>query len=138
MRKKFLTKVGILLAVMCIFSSITAVASDDNYYYNFTIKIHQKNSTTGYRYRSTKYVENPWKVKIEYTTEGVGSITTFWLEGSYGKNVSPDVYATTGRTYYSNPYKSANQSNVCLAAENNTYENYYYYCTGNWDEETWD
>lgn len=70
MRKKFLTKVGILLAVMCIFSSITAVASDDN--------------------------------------------------------------------YYSNPYKSANQSNVCLAAENNTYENYYYYCTGNWDEETWD
>lgn len=139
MRKKSFAKISMLVAMICALESMVIMASDDNVKFSADVKSYQSNTRTNGRYRQTKYVENPWKVKLETSTEGDGDITTFWLELFGGRNVSADVYAVQGGpTYYNNPYDSANQGDVYLTMENNNYNGTTYSVTGYWDEETWD
>ena len=136
--KKTLGKIVLLSGAMGILMSINSMASDDNVSFSGTVKTYQKNTRLDCRYRQTEKKENPWKVCLESSGEGKGTVTLFWLESTTGKNLSDDVYAVQGGpVYYNNPYSSAKKCDVYLTAENNNYNGNSYYVTGIWDEETW-
>lgn len=89
------------------------------------------------RYRQTKDPNNPWKVCLESSGEGKGSITTFWLEIKSGKNVSTGVNVKQGDpAKYSAAYNDANAVTVYLTGQNNNYSSAVYNVSGFWDEET--
>ena len=113
-------------------------ASDDRWGYGFTIQPYQANNYSAYRYRETTNPNNPWKVALESSKEGPGSITTFWLEISSGANASASINVKQGAgAYYSGAYNNANKVNVRLTGQNNNYNSSAYYVSGHWDEETW-
>ncbi|MBE2912985.1 DUF2712 domain-containing protein [Anoxybacillus flavithermus] len=117
------------------FSNFT-YATDDNIGFSFELKPNYGNSYSESRYRQTTDPNNKWKVNLTYSSEGVGSIATFWLDKS-GTRVSDthDVKQGSGAHYYS-AFSTANQSNVRLGAENNNYSPDSYVISGYWDEET--
>ncbi|MCD4839645.1 MULTISPECIES: DUF2712 domain-containing protein [Neobacillus] len=117
------------------FSNFT-YASDDNIGFSFTLKPNYENSYSGERYRQTTNPKNKWKVNLTYSSEGVGTVATFWLDKS-GTRVSDvhDVAQGSGAHYYS-AFSTANQSNVRLGAENNNASPNSYTISGYWDEET--
>lgn len=103
----------------------------------FTIKAGQANSHSGPRYRQTKNTNNKWKVKLEKSGEGKGTVTRFWLEKSSGKNVSTTVNVKQGhKPYYTPAYTDASKTYVRLTAENNADTSKTYRVSGYWDEET--
>lgn len=90
----------------------------------------------------TSSVNNPWKVRLDNSTEGKGAIASFWL-GTYNKNKNAVQGSTImnvkqgAKTRYCGAYKVANKNTTYLAAENNNYNSKTYYVDGIWDEETW-
>ncbi|MEK4381414.1 DUF2712 domain-containing protein [Aeribacillus sp. FSL K6-2848] len=117
------------------FSSFT-FARNDNVSFHFTLKPKYKNSYSAERYRETSNPKNKWKVNLAYSSEGKGTIATFWLDKS-GTRVSNiyDVKQGSGAHYYT-AYSTANKSYVRLGAENNNYSTNNYTIAGYWDEET--
>ncbi|MBB3908820.1 DUF2712 domain-containing protein [Anoxybacillus rupiensis] len=117
------------------FSNFT-YASDDNIGFNFELKPNYDNSYSAARYRQTTNPNNKWKVNLTYSSEGVGTVATFWLDKA-GTRVSEwyNVKQGSGPHYYP-AYSTANQSYVRLGAENNNYTSASYTISGYWDEET--
>ena len=146
MKKKNKLKVIVVLGLLITligFNKI-GIAGDDNIGWSFTINPYHANSYSTGRYRQTKSTSNPWKVKLNESGEGKGTITTFWLakqvEPQYWQvaSVTKNVKQGEKKATYSGANKSANQSTVSLAAENNNYSANSYTAKGIWDEETWD
>ncbi|WP_226681579.1 DUF2712 domain-containing protein [Sutcliffiella horikoshii] len=117
----------------------TSFATNDDVPYEFKIYGYQQNGKEADgRYRQTKSVDNTWKVKLNKTGEGSGSVTRFWIEDSSARNVSihKDVKQGNGE-YHTSPYASANERTVWLTAQNNNYNGTSYTVEGIWDEEIW-
>nr|WP_309100370.1 DUF2712 domain-containing protein [Fredinandcohnia onubensis] len=134
--KKF-SKVG-LAAVMGVGILATAnftYASNDNIGFSFSLKPYHGNTYTDSRYRQTTNTKNQWKVNYAYSSEGKGTVATFWLDKS-GTRVSDTNNITQGTTEYTDAFSTASQSYVRLGAENNNYSANSYSISGYWDEET--
>ncbi|HBK0324116.1 TPA: DUF2712 domain-containing protein [Listeria monocytogenes] len=117
-------------------------AADNNIGFDFKLKPNCANSGSSSRYRETSSVNNPWKVRLDNSTEGKGTIASFCL-GTYNKNKNAVQGSTImnvkqgAKTRYCGAYKVANKNTTYLAAENNNYNSKTYYVDGIWDEETW-
>ncbi|TYS67940.1 DUF2712 domain-containing protein [Sutcliffiella horikoshii] len=125
-----------VIGVTSILITAPAFAANDNIFYSFEIKPYHGNGYTEERYRQTTNVNNKWKVDLQASGEGKGTITTFWLD----KNLTVvsnlyDVKQGSGAQYYS-AYHTASQVYVGLGAENNNYSANSYTVSGVWDEET--
>ncbi|UOE94414.1 DUF2712 domain-containing protein [Alkalihalobacillus sp. LMS39] len=128
---------ALVLGVTLIGAANATFASDDKHGYSFTIKPKHENNYSGERYRQTQNTNNKWKVALETSGEGKGTITTFWLDKADTGRVSNTVDAKQGAgAYYREAFSAANQSYVRLGAENNNYSTKGYTATGYWDEET--
>ncbi|ARM71674.1 hypothetical protein LMxysn_0039 [Listeria monocytogenes] len=145
--KKFASKnvriiIALVIGIMVFAPAFHTKAADNNIGFDFKLKPNCANSGSSSRYRETSSVNNPWKVRLDSSTEGKGTIASFWL-GTYDKNGK----AITGsaimnvkqgaKTRYCGAYKVANKNTTYLAAENNNYTSKTYYVDGIWDEETW-
>ncbi|OJG97479.1 hypothetical protein RV18_GL000760 [Enterococcus termitis] len=134
---KLILILGLLLSVSGVFSSIPASASNDDWGFGFTIQANQANSRSSARYRETTKTNNQWKVNMQKSGEGGGTITRYWLEVPNGTNVSTSKNVKQGGgAYYTNAYSDASKKNVHLTAENNNYNRATYRVSGYWDEET--
>lgn len=136
-------KVGLVIAlsVCALLVSISSFAAgNDDKHYEFRIEAFGVNGRIASpEYRQTKYPENQWKVKMEYSEEGERTVARYWLENTAKNNVSPHVDATQGLgPYYKEAKDSASQTNVYLTAQNNNINAKSYNVSGIWDEETWD
>ncbi|MGN7312688.1 DUF2712 domain-containing protein [Alkalicoccobacillus gibsonii] len=138
MRKNAIKLTAALVLGVSLFGVANSTfASDDKHGYSFTIKAAHANNYSGERYRQTKNTNNKWKVALQTSGEGKGTITTFWLDKAGTGRVSNTVNAKQGAgAYYREAFAAANQSYVRLGAENNNYSNNTYTATGYWDEET--
>src|SRR5699024_8258081 len=100
MKKQFkkITKLVLISAVaLGIYFPLNTLASDDDIGFSFKIYSYQKNGKEANgRYRQTSYIDNPWKVKLNSSGEGKGTITRFWLENSSASNVSAGVNVKQG------------------------------------------
>ncbi|MFS0646899.1 DUF2712 domain-containing protein [Siminovitchia sp. 179-K 8D1 HS] len=137
--KKFIKLSLIAIIALGVSIPLSSLASNDDIGYKFTIYSYHKNGKEKIgRYRQTKSVDNPWKVRLDSSGEGKGTITRFWIENASARNVSMsrDVKQGVG-AYYTNPYAQANQTDVWLTGENNNYNGKSYTVSGVWDEETW-
>ncbi|KRK37627.1 hypothetical protein FC62_GL001241 [Amylolactobacillus amylotrophicus DSM 20534] len=137
-KKRVLLLLGGTLALFLSLAG-TVYASNDSISFKFTVSPWQQNGkAAGGRYRQTTHPENPWKVKLNSSSEGSGTITRFWLEDASANNVSTSVDATQGLgPYYTNALTTASQKTVWLTGENNNYNGVTYSVAGVWDEETW-
>lgn len=141
LRKMAKITVTSALAMCMVATPMVSKASDDNVDFNFDLKPKYGNTTTpSARYRQTTNVKNKWKVNLKNSTEGNGTIATFWLTTRKdGKNVvsdkTHDVAQGSGAHYY-DAKSSASQKDVYLAAENNNDSTNTYEVSGYWDEET--
>ena len=126
-----------LLLVLCVLLGGVAYGSYTFTKFSGNIQILQRNTRFDHKHRSTKDTENPWRVTLDYSGEGKNTITTFWLEDFYGKNVSQDVEAEyNGILQYLCPaYSSASGIDVYLAGENNNYNFDEYYVEGRWSPQ---
>lgn len=143
MKKQFKKVTKLFLAAIIalgVYIPLNTLASDDDIAYKFTIYSYQKNGKEkNGRYRQTSYVDNPWKVRLDSSGEGKGTYTRFWLENASATNVSIEKNVKQGAgAYYTNPYSSANKTDVWLTGENNNYNGKSYTVSGIWDEETWE
>ncbi|WNB92541.1 DUF2712 domain-containing protein [Bacillus sp. NEB1478] len=112
-----------------------AFASNDNVPYSFTLKPGYGNSYSAERYRQTSDTSNKWKVNLSYSSEGAGTVATFWLDKSTTQvSDTHDVAQGSGNHYYT-AFSTANQHDVRLGAENNNYSANSYSISGYWDEE---
>ena len=112
-----------------------AFASNDNISYNFSIQPGHANSYSSTEYRQTTNSQNQWKVNLAFSSEGAGTVTTFWLDKA-GTRVSDVKSVTQGSgANYTDAFSTASQSNVRLGAENNNYSTSGYTASGYWDEE---
>ncbi|MBH0161835.1 DUF2712 domain-containing protein [Fictibacillus sp. 26RED30] len=112
-----------------------ALASNDNVEYSFSLKPEHGNSYSKERYRQTTDTSNKWKVNYSYSSEGKGTVATYWLDKS-GTRVSDthDVAQGSGAKYYT-AFSTANQKDVRLGVENNNYTTSGFTASGYWDEE---
>lgn len=135
-KKYFRVGLAASMGIGILAASSFAYASDDNIGYSFKLQPHYENSYSGSEYRQTSDSNNKWKVDLAYSSEGTGTIATFWLDKS-GTRVSDvhNVAQGSGAHYYS-AFSTANQSNVRLGAENNNDSPSSYAISGYWDEET--
>lgn len=136
--KKLMFKIIIPTFLVSIFA-IPAYASDDNIDYAFTVKAYYGNSfSTESRYRQTTDPSNQWKVNLESSTEGTGTIMTFWLEKASDHtsvSLTKNVAQGSGDHYYWAD-TAASETDVYLGCENNNYTSQTYTVSGHWDEET--
>lgn len=59
-------------------NGMLAKASDDNHSFSFTMKSKQANSyNAAARYRQTSNPNNKWKVNLQNSAEGAGTISIF-------------------------------------------------------------
>lgn len=140
-KRKLVLKIVLALLITTVvgFGTSSAFASNNKIDYSFKVYGYWFNGKApDGRYRETDNVNNSWKVRLEHSGEGSGTITTFWLENASSGNVtiSKDVKQGNG-PYYTNPYTSANKTTVWLTAQNNNYNGDSYTVSGYWDEETW-
>lgn len=138
-QKKNNLRLTALLLVTGMISVDCVYASDDNYSFDANLYAFHGNSYTKEHYRQTTSPNNPWKVNLAYSKEGVGTYATFWLDSDQkGGRVSGyyNVKQGTGANYLP-AYSFVNQSNCGLGMENNNYTNGVYPINGYWDEETW-
>lgn len=126
-----------LLVVFCVLTGGVAYGSYTMTKFSGDIKTLQKNTRFAWKHRSTKDTENPWRVTIDYSGEGNGTITTFWLEDFYGNNVSQDVDAVYDgiHQYLCPAYSSASGIDVYITGENNNYNFDEYYIEGRWSPQ---
>lgn len=125
-----------IIGVTGILTTAPAFASNDNHPYSFTIKSEYGNGYSPERYRQTTNVNNKWKVNLQSSGEGNGTISLFWLDKNY--SVVSDFYEVkqgSGAHYYPADH-TASKSDVGLGAENNNYSTNSYTVSGVWDEET--
>lgn len=137
MKHKFMIKIGVLGAAICMLSSIAAVAKAQPYLtYSGTIQPMKNNAVLGSAYRSTANSNRPWAVIMDKSTESGDKKTVFWLETSSGLNVSPDLLVIAGQGEFQGVAKSgASATHVRLTAEDNNYKLSSYYIEGSWAEE---
>lgn len=135
-KKYFRVGVAAIMGLGILTASNFTYASNDNIGFSYTLKPHYANNYSAERYRQTTNPSNPWKVNLTYSSEGAGTIATFWLDKA-GTRVSDvhDVKQGSGAHYYS-AFSTANKSNVRLGAENNNDSPNSYTISGYWDEET--
>ena len=120
-------------------NGMLAKASDDNHSFSFTMKSKQANSyNAAARYRQTSNPNNKWKVNLQNSAEGAGTISIFWIARADNKKAASNKYKVaqgTGAHYY-NANNNGNQTDVQLAAKNNNNSSKSYKISGVWDEET--
>ncbi|MBC2255471.1 DUF2712 domain-containing protein [Listeria ivanovii] len=145
--KKFASKnvrivIALMISLLVFVPTFHSKAADNNIGFDFKLKPNCANSGSSSRYRETSSVNNPWKVRVNNSTEGKDTVASFWL-GSYNNDKkavrgSAIMNITQGaKTRYCGAYKVANKNTTYLAAENNNYTSKTYYVDGIWDEETW-
>lgn len=127
----------LVVAVTCV-SSVNVFASDKDYDFEFQIGRWGANACElECRERTTKNPNNAWKVRLDESGEGDGTISRFWLEINSGKNVSDAVNAKQGAAaLYKEAKDSASGVWVYLTGENNNFNSNTYLISGIWDEET--
>lgn len=136
-------KVAVLFAAAAVVVSTACVdvsASNDAVAFtNYRLKAGYANTYTTSRYRQTTNPNNKWKVNLAYSTEGKGSIATFWLAKANSAHTlvsgTHNVAQGSGNHYFA-ATSGASRSNVCLGMENNNYTPHEYKVSGYWDEET--
>ncbi|WP_141603791.1 DUF2712 domain-containing protein [Terrilactibacillus laevilacticus] len=122
---------------------------DNDIGFSYTIRPKYGNTNGDSRHRSTTNNNNMWKVSLDRSDEGKGTITTFWLEGLnwytgdyWQASSTHDVHQhdPIGSGIYYYDYYTANNNGddteARLSAENNNYSTGYYNIYGHWDEET--
>lgn len=140
-RNLILRKIVVVFSAVILlgFCGVSVDASDDLVPYSFDLKPCCENSYSSPRYRQTKNTNNKWKVELCYTSGRARRDVTFWLtRKSDDLMVSSAKIVTqgSGAKYYK-ANKSANQSYVCLSAENTSYVlDDRFTASGYWDEET--
>ncbi len=112
-------------------------AGNDNRKFKMLVQDHGGATANDGLYRATKYADNLWKVRLDKSGEGEGTITMFWLENYGGKNVSKIYYVVQGRSanYYP-AFASASKTDVYLTVQNNNLRGNKYSIEGVWDNET--
>ena len=141
MTRKMKRVLGMALSIVSIASfaipSVYAGAEND-FAYKFRVGSYCSNGQCNTeRNRQTGDSADRWKVKLDTSGEGKGTITTFWLENYDGDNVSQTVNVKQGKGYYYRPsYRSGCKIYVWLTAENNNFNGTSYEVSGYWDEET--
>ena len=117
-------------------NSFTKAATNDDIEFNFRVDPYQKVTYCGMRNRETSKPKNCWKVRLNHSGEGSGTITRFWLaSGTDVVSDSMNVKQGSGNRYKF-AFSSANRSVVRLRACNNNYSANSYNVAGFWDEET--
>lgn len=93
----------------------------------------------GALYRDTTTTSNPWKTNLQITTEGGDQTTRFLLRRqSDGAQVSGSIDVRHGTGFHTKvPYDSANNTNVILAARDNSDTNNSYWIAGQWAQQNW-
>lgn len=141
MRRKFLGKVCALTATMFMLGTVAVsasglVGSSKEQYYKGVVKAWHANATLDTAYRDTEYRSDPFFVRLETNTEGIGTVMRFWLEDANGNNLSEAIEVTQGKgKYKQNTYQSACKKKVYLTAENNNFSSKVNTITGYWKEE---
>lgn len=135
--KKILVITTVILELTGITAAAQETRTNDNIWFNFRVGANQGNGYTSHQYRQTTNIHNQWKVNLEHSDEGSGTVSTFWLELDDGTNVTDahDVKQGSGNHYY-DARSSASEKYVHLTAENNNVSGNTYYVNGYWDEET--
>lgn len=137
--KKRKIMLALTVATLMAINASPVFASDDNIGYSYTIKANYGNTYSDSRYRQTTDTSNKWKVQMDYSGEGVGTITTYWLalfnQTHDAASAAHDVKQGSGAHYYK-AKSNASQKDVCLGAENNNNSTNTYTVSGYWDEET--
>lgn len=130
---------------LCVFALSSLVAtnafasSDDNYGFSFRIQGSVDNAQEHTsRYRGTDDNSNAWKVNLQNSGEGSGTITDFWIEREDGKNASSQYHVKQGNgSYYFAANDNGDYVDVYLTAENNNFAtSTQYNVSGVWDPET--
>ena len=131
--------ITVLAFMMTFFTMSSVFATNDNIDYRFRIGINKNYSQeTDGRFRQTLNPKNPWKVKLETSQEGKGTITTFWLADQLFGVVSYYRDAKQGAgAYYTEAMPEASNKMVYLTGQNNNWSSVAYIVEGKWDEETW-
>lgn len=137
-KKRCLIMVVAMVGLLSI-NMVPLYAQEDDIEYYFRIQANHGNTYSNKRFRQTSNNSNKWKVDFQYSGEGAGTITTYWLAKF---NASHDIVSNThrikqgsGPKYYST-YDGADKTDVCLGAENNNNSGNTYIVSGYWDEET--
>lgn len=128
-----------IFAIICTCVSVAyaSYSYEDSYGFTMTIKQNRAWNYTSNRYRESQRPENRWKVNLQHSTEGAGTVVNFKLSSSDHKTNLSNTYAVaqgTGPHYYY-AYASAGGRDVCLAGQNNNNVNKEYVAMGVWDEE---
>lgn len=143
MKKLFVRIIATVLLSIGVVGGIgftqVALASNDSISFSFKIySFWQNGKEKEGRYRQTDDINNPWKVRLDKSGEGAGTISEFWLENASASNVSSVRAVKQGNgAYYDNPFYGANKTTVWLTGQNNNYNGDMYNVSGIWDEETW-
>lgn len=104
--------------------------------YSGVIKKEKQNTWLDYAYRDTTKASTPFRVRLDSSTEGAKTVTSFWLEDEKETNLCTVLNVTQGEGYYSqNTYQEACKKKVYLTAENNNYNSTTYKISGKWKEE---
>ena len=137
--KRNILKLGILAGTIIALNTIALGASIgdgtvDNY--NGYIKGKRQNTWLGDAYRDTTKKSDPFYVSLEYSDEGSGTVTRFWIEDKKENNLCDTRDVTQGKGFYpQNTYQAGCNKQVYLTAENNNYNQDIYRIEGQWTEE---
>lgn len=137
--KKKIAGIVLSMAAVATMAIPTVYAGvDNNISYSFLIRGSVENAQVNEgRNRETSNPDDRWKVSLETSAEGKGTITKFWLENYTGKNVSNAYNVQQGKGPVYRPSKTSGcKTYVWLTAENNNTSAKQYQVTGYWDEET--
>lgn len=126
-----------LMICVCLCVAYASYSYEDSYSFHFTVKPYRSWNYTTCRYRESYRPENKWKVNLQNSTEGSGTIINFKLSASNHSTNLSNTHAVaqgTGNHYYA-AYSSAGGRDVCLAGQNNNNVSKTYTISGVWDEE---
>ncbi len=138
MKKKFLAKVTILGATICMLGSLAAKAAVVTPLYSFTadVKTHKANTVIGAQYRASSNTGHPWCVELKKTTDKKNKKTVFWVETPAGLNLCEDKVAVAGEGVFRQTFsKRIGNSYIRLVAEDDDYWCDTYHIEGAWAEE---
>lgn len=141
--KKRIIAAAVLCAAIAsmMIMSVSAYASDNNYYFAFEVRENQHWAHSDKAYnRGATSTATPWKVNFAASEEGKGTIMQFFLYEhswpNYPKHSDyKNVTQGTGDRYF-HAYDSASGEDLFLGARNNNYSPNKYDISGYWDEET--
>ncbi|MEC3658856.1 DUF2712 domain-containing protein [Bacillus velezensis] len=140
-KKNFRLLIAGLLGLLLLTCNNFVKASNDNLSFALYVKPYHGNTYSSEEFRQTYHTDNPWKVNLQKSAEGAGTIMTFWLIQTRNSSLpkasdTHNVKQGSGNHYY-HANSKGNHTNVALAVENNNYSSHYYSARGIWDEETW-